>query len=231
MATDTLIPMPAQLALFDLDHTLLPIDSDYEWGRFMISLGLVDETHHKTQNDLFYQQYQQGTLKIEDYLAFQIAPMTHYDMAQLQVWREQFISQVISPNIKTQAKALVQAHLERGDLCLIITGTNEFVTSPIAPLFGVEHLLAVQLEQQGGRYTGKLSGIASFREGKITRLNQFLAQRNQTLSDFSQSYFYSDSANDLPLMKLVDHPVATNPDPTLRAHAQTHGWKTLDLFA
>ncbi len=152
-------------------------------------------------------------------------------MAQLQAWREQFIAQVIGPNIKAQAKALVQKHLERGDLCLIITGTNEFVTSPIAPLFGVEHLLAVRLEQQDGRYTGKLHGTPSFREGKITRLNEFLAQRNQTLTDFSQSYFYSDSVNDLPLMKLVDHPVATNPDPTLRAHAQTHGWKTLDLFA
>ncbi len=223
--------MTQHLAIFDLDHTLLPIDSDYEWGRYMIQLGLVDEASHRAQNDVFFAQYNQGTLQIEEYLAFQIAPMTRYDMAQLHTWREQYIAAVIAPKVTPQAVALVQDHQARGDLCIIITGTNEFVTTPIAQLFGVEHLLAVQLEQAAGRYTGKLKGVPSFREGKITRLHQFLEARHQTLNDFEQTYFYSDSANDLPLLKLVKQPIATNPDPTLRAHAQSHGWKTLDLFA
>jgi HAD superfamily hydrolase (TIGR01490 family) len=223
--------MPNQLTIFDLDHTLLPIDSDYEWGRFMISLGLVDGQAHRAQNDLFFEQYKQGTLLIEEYLAFQIAPLARFDLQQLHTWRNQYVDEVIKKNIRQPATSLVKQHQDNGDLCVIITGTNEFVTAPIAPLFGIEHLLAVQLEQSDGRYTGKIAGTPSFREGKITRLHEFLASRNQQLSDFSQSYFYSDSANDLPLMGLVDHPVATNPDPTLRAHAQKHGWKILELFA
>jgi HAD superfamily hydrolase (TIGR01490 family) len=223
--------MTQQLAIFDLDNTLLPIDSDYAWGQFMIRLGLVNAEAHKAKNDFFYQQYQNGTLNIADYLAFQLAPMTRYDMGQLHLWREQFIAEVIAPQVTENAKILVNEHIARGDLCVLITATNEFVTTPIAQLFGFDHLLAVQLEQQAGRYTGKLIGVPSFREGKITRLHDFLAQRRQSLTDFSQSYFYSDSANDLPLMSLVQHPIATNPDPALRAHAQIHGWKTLDLFA
>ena len=222
---------PAHIALFDLDHTLLPIDSDYEWAAFLIDLGIVDAAQHKKNNDLFYEQYKAGTLDIFEFLRFQLKPLSLYDKAQLNDWHLQFMQTRITPQIKPQALALVDHHLARRDLCILITATNEFVTAPIAQAFGIEHLIAVQLESKDGRYTGAPCGTPSFREGKITRLAAFLHDRGMRLDQFSSSTFYSDSQNDLPLLEQVTHPVAVNPDPTLRAKATAAGWPVLELFA
>ena len=224
-------PQPNHIALFDLDHTLLPVDSDYEWAAFLIDLGIVDATAHKQKNDLFYEQYKAGTLDIFEFLRFQLKPLSQHDKTQLDAWHMQFMQTRIAPQIKPRAKALVEHHLARQDLCILITATNEFVTAPIARAFGIEHLIAVQLESKDGRYTGAPSGTPSFREGKITRLTAFLEDRGLALNQFASSTFYSDSQNDLPLLERVTHPVAVNPDPTLRAKATAAGWPVLELFA
>ena len=224
-------PQPNHIALFDLDHTLLPVDSDYEWAAFLIDLGIVDATAHKQKNDLFYEQYKAGTLDIFEFLRFQLKPLSQHDKTQLDAWLMQFMQTRIAPQIKPRAKALVEHHLARQDLCILITATNEFVTAPIARAFGIEHLIAVQLESKDGRYTGAPSGTPSFREGKITRLTAFLEDRGLALNQFASSTFYSDSQNDLPLLERVTHPVAVNPDPTLRAKATAAGWPVLELFA
>ena len=222
---------PHHIALFDLDHTLLPVDSDYEWAAFLIELGIVDAADHKLKNDVFYEQYKAGTLDIFEFLRFQLKPLSLYDKTQLNAWHDQFMQSRIMPAMKPQAKALVEHHLARKDLCILITATNEFVTAPIARAFGIDHLIAVQLESKDGRYTGSPSGTPSFREGKITRLQAFLKDRGMTLDQFTSSTFYSDSQNDLPLLEQVTHPVAVNPDPTLRAKATAAGWPVLELFA
>jgi HAD superfamily hydrolase (TIGR01490 family) len=218
------------LTIFDLDHTLIPIDSDYQWSQYLIHLGLVDKEAHQAQNDVFYQHYVDGCLDIHAYLAFQLEPLAKVPMAQIEAWRTQYIQERIAEQIKPAALELVKHHQARGDFCMIITGTNDFVTRPIADAFGIEHLLGTQLEVVNGFFTGKLIGTPSFREGKIVRLNQFLKLHNLSISDFASSTFYSDSANDIPLLEKVSHPVATNPDKTLTALAQARGWKTLHLF-
>jgi HAD superfamily hydrolase (TIGR01490 family) len=220
-----------QLALFDLDNTLLPIDSDVSWAQFLVDLNVVNADWYAKRNDYFYAQYCAGTLDIYEFLDFQLAPLAQHPRAQLLAWREEFIKKVIRPNLKPVAKALVQQHQNSGALCAIVTATNSFITGPIAREFGVEHLIATEVEiAPNGNFTGKPSGLPSFREGKITRVEQWLAQQGVSLSDFPESFFYSDSLNDLPLLSRVTMPVAVNPDERLRRHANEQGWQVLDLF-
>lgn len=220
------------LALFDLDHTLLPIDSDYEWGRFLARIGVVDEAHQQRENDRFYRDYQAGTLDMAAFLAFQLAPLGAHPPGVLRGWHDRFMSEVIEPALRPAAHDLVGHHRERGDLCLIITATNEFVTAPIAARFGIDaaHLIATQVERLDEGYTGRSIGTPSFREGKITRLDDWLAARGTRLADYPRSTFYSDSANDIALLDRVTDPVATNPDSKLAAVALARGWRTLALF-
>jgi HAD superfamily hydrolase (TIGR01490 family) len=223
-----------QLALFDLDHTLIPMDSDHAWGEFMVKIGAVDATRHRAQNDQFYRDYQAGCLDNDAYLDFQLAPLAKYSRAQLAEWHRQYMEENILPSIRPQALALVKKHQDQGALCALVTATNEFVTAPIAKLFGFEHLIATQLATvEAGEhtaFTGKARGIPNFREGKVVRTEAWLAQRQLTFASFEASYFYSDSANDIPLLEKVSHPVATNPDAKLKALSQANGWPILELF-
>lgn len=219
-----------QLALFDLDHTLLPIDSDVEWARFLVRLGVVDAQMQNERNDHFMRQYNAGTLDIAEFLDFQLAPLARFAMNQLHEWHRQFMTEIVEPAIAPQARELVAAHLGNGDLCALVTATNEFVTAPIAAAFGLPHLLATGIERVGDRFTGKPAGVPCFREGKVTRTLAWLAERGLQLTSFERTWFYSDSANDLPLLGRVSDPVATNPDERLAAHARAHGWQTLQLF-
>lgn len=214
------------LALFDLDNTLIAGDSDHAWGEFLVNKGLVDADEYKKANDHYYTAYQQGNLDIHDYLTFSLRPLTQYSTQVMLDWRELFIKESILPLMLPKAVALLNQHREQGHQILIITATNRFITEPIAQLLGVEELIAVEPEFIGGRYTGKVLGVPSFQEGKITRLNQWLA--NQDLS-LKNSWFYSDSHNDLPLLEIVDNPVAVNPDDTLRARANQKGWPIISL--
>ncbi|MGV3679321.1 MAG: HAD family hydrolase [Acidovorax sp.] len=219
-----------RLALFDLDHTLLPLDSDYEWGEFTIRIGWNDPVEFARSNGEFYAHYQAGTLDVHDYVRFATEAVRLRGPEAAAAAHEQFMREVIGPAIKPQALALVQQHLDAGDEVLIVTATNEFVTTPIAKALGVQQLLAVQLVRDAnGWYTGEIDGVPTMREGKVTRMEQWLAERRLAWGDV-ESTFYSDSMNDVPLLEKVDHPVATNPDPRLRALAQERGWRILDLF-
>ncbi len=219
-----------KLALFDLDHTLLPIDSDYAWGTFTTTIGWTDPAAFARRNDEFYAHYQAGTLDVHDYVRF-ATEATRLRGAQVaEAARERFMREVIQPAIRPQAQALIRAHREAGDEVLIITATNEFVTRPIADAFGVHELIAVELQRDAqGWITGEIAGVPSFREGKVRRFEDWLAARGLGWAQ-AEVTFYSDSINDLPLMDNVDHPVATNPDDRLRALAQERGWRVLDLF-
>lgn len=223
-------PTGPTLALFDLDYTLLPIDSDYEWARFLIRLGVVDGAEYERRNDLFFEQYHAGTLDIHEFLAFQLAPLAAHPRSQLDAWHRQFMDEVIAPAIRPSARALVDRHRSRGDLCAIVTATNEFVTAPIARAFGVEHLIATGIELLDDRYTGRPRGTPSFREGKVRRTDEWLASLGRDWAGFARSYFYSDSVNDMPLLERVTDPVATNPDPRLTALAGERGWPVIRLF-
>lgn len=223
-----------KLALFDLDHTLLPIDSDYSWGSFTTTLGWTDPVDFARRNDEFYAHYKAGTLDIRDYIRFSTAAIRHQGAMNAEAAHAEYMRSVIMPAIKPQALALVQKHLEHGDSVVIVTATNEFVTRPIAKVFGVHELMAVELERDDGPggtgwYTGEIKGTPSFREGKVTRVTEWLAHRGLTL-DAVETTFYTDSINDLSLMDNVTHPVATNPDDRLRAIAVERGWRILDLF-
>jgi len=218
-----------QLALFDLDNTLLAGDSDFEWGRFLITLGVLDEELHLARNAQFYEDYKQGTLDIHAFLEFQLKPLSAHPRAQLDAWHAQFMQRVIMPIITPQARALVEKHRANGDLMVVITATNSFVTGPIAKEFGIPHLIGTTPEEVNGEFTGRVSGTPSFKEGKITRLLQWLESRGETLESFETTWFYSDSHNDLPLMKLVEHPIAVTPDPTLKAYAEEQGWPIISL--
>lgn len=219
-----------KLALFDLDHTLLPIDSDYSWGTFTTTIGWTDAHEFARRNDEFYAHYQSGTLDVHDYVRFATEAARLRGQAQALAARERFMREVITPVIHPQALELVRRHKEAGDEVLIVTATNEFVTRPIADAFGVQNLIAVELSKDSsGWITGEISGVPSFREGKVRRFHDWLAAR-QIARDQAQVTFYSDSINDLPLMENVDHPVATNPDDRLRALAGQRGWQVLDLF-
>jgi HAD superfamily hydrolase (TIGR01490 family) len=222
------------LALFDLDHTLLPTDSDHEWGRFMVKLGIVDAERFARENDRFFADYKAGKLDIHAYLVAMLTPLAKYSRKQLEAWHAQFMHEVIGPAIIPAALELVRSHQEQGDLCCMVTATNEFITRPIAGAFGIDALIACEVETVDGHphsaYTGRPTGTPSYREGKIVRTEAWLASLGKTWSDFEHSYFYSDSHNDIPLLEKVTDPIATNPDDTLRAHAQSKGWRILDLF-
>jgi len=220
-----------QLTLFDLDNTLLPIDSDVSWAQFLVDLKVVNADWYAKRNDYFYAQYCAGTLDIDEFLTFQLAPLAQHPREQLLAWREQFVRDVIRPNLQPQAKDLVRQHQDSGDLCAIVTATNSFITGPIAREFGIEHLIATEVEiAPDGNFTGRPTGLPSFREGKVTRVEQWLAMQGLGLSDFPVSIFYSDSFNDLPLLARVTVPIAVNPDQRLLAHAQQQGWQVLNLF-
>ena len=219
------------LALFDLDNTLLPIDSDVSWANFLIQLKVVNADWYAKRNDHFYVEYCKGTLDIYEFLEFQLAPLARFPRAQLLAWREQFVREVIRPHLHPAAQGVVARHQAAGDLCAIVTATNSFITGPIAKAFGVDHLIATEIEVGvDGNFTGKPAGVPSFREGKITRVAQWLALQGLGLEDFDRSYFYSDSFNDLPLLARVTHPVAVNADARLTEHANAQGWDRLDLF-
>ena len=218
-----------RLALFDLDNTLLAGDSDYEWARFLVSRGIVDGPSYEAKNDYFYSEYKAGTLDITAFLEFQLSPLARHSMEQLQAWHAEFMRERVLPMIMPAARALVARHTAAGDLCAVITATNAFVTAPITRELGVGHLIATQPEVEEGRYTGRWLGTPCFQHGKITCLDQWLAAQGRTLAGFEQSWFYSDSRNDLPLLERVSTPVAVDPDDTLRAVAAERGWPIISL--
>lgn len=219
-----------RIVLFDLDHTLLPIDSDHAWGEFTQVLGWTDPVRFKQRNDEFYEHYQAGTLDVHDYVRFATEALRQRSPQEAQAAHRQFMQSVIEPAIRPAALDLVRGHQQAGDLAVIVTATNEFVTRPIADAFGVKELIAVQLERAAdGRITGEILGVPSLREGKITRVAQWLVERGLDW-DGVETIFYSDSMNDLPLLERVDRPVATNADQRLRAIATERGWRILDLF-
>lgn len=219
------------LALFDLDNTLLPIDSDYEWGQFLSKIGAVDAQAHAARNAAFFEQYQNGTLDPIEYLEFAFGTLARFPRSQLDTWHAQFMHEVIQPVIHPAALELVNKHQSNGDLVAIITATNRFVTGPIAEAFGVPHLIAAEPEiSPSGDMTGRLVGTPPFGAGKVINTKIWLASLGKQLPDFSHSFFYSDSQNDIPLLSVVSNPVATNPNARLLAHAKEHGWPTLHLF-
>lgn len=219
-----------KLALFDLDHTLLPIDSDYSWGNFTSTIGWTDPVEFARRNDQYFAHYQAGTLDVHDYVRFATEAVRQRGQSAALAARERFMREVIAPAIRPQALELVQGHRSAGDQIAIITATNEFVTRPIADAFGVKHLIAIELERDAsGWITGEINGVPSFREGKVKRLEQWLLAR-EIARQKVEITFYSDSTNDLPLLENVDNPVATNPSEQLKAIALQRGWRILDLF-
>ena len=214
------------LAIFDLDNTLLDGDSDYLWGVFLAERGVVDPDHYERENERFYREYKEGRLDIHEFLRFSLAPLARHSPDELGAWRAEFLATRIEPIVLPKAIALVERHRCAGDTLLIITATNSFVTAPIAARFGIRHLIATEPALRHGRYTGEVEGVPSFREGKVLRLEQWIAGHGETL--FGSS-FYSDSHNDLPLLERVDCPVAVDPDPTLAEHALARGWPVLSL--
>ena len=217
------------LALFDLDNTLLAGDSDFQWAQHLIGHQVVDREVYEARNVEFYEQYKDGTLDIHEFLDFQLKPLSRHARSQLDAWHREFMEQRILPIIAPGARELVNRHRLGGDLCVIITATNSFVTGPIARELGVEHLIATEPERKDGKFTGQVSGVPCFREGKITRLENWMDERNLTWLSFLESWFYSDSLNDLPLMQKVTHPVAVDPDATLKAHAIRNEWPIISL--
>lgn len=221
----------SNLALFDLDHTLLPIDSDYEWGQFLVRIGAVDARAFKAANDAFFAQYQAGTLDPDVYLAFALANLARFPRAELDAMHARFMAEVILPAMRPSAHALLSRHQDAGDVVAIITATNRFVTAPIAREFGVANLIAALPEEDAsGRITGVLLGGHTSGAGKVTHTHAWLARRGTPLDSFAHSYFYSDSHNDIPLLSVVTDPVATNPNAALARHAAQLGWPTLQLF-
>lgn len=214
------------LALFDLDNTLLGGDSDYLWGRFLVEQGLVDGVYYERENRRYYEEYKAGTLDIHEFLRFSLKPLAAHEMATLQQWHRQFMAEKIAPIMLPKATALLERHRAAGDLLVIITATNSFVTAPIAAALGVGHLLATEPALVNGRYSGEVEGTPCFQQGKVVRLNEWLAQSGHNLAD---SWFYSDSHNDLPLLELVTHPVAVDADETLSGHAEARGWPQISL--
>ena len=218
-----------KLVLFDLDNTLLSGDSDFEWAQFLIERGVLDREVYEARNQAFYDQYKAGTLDIHEFLDFQLKPLSRHPRTQLDTWHAQFMQEKILPIINRKARELVDRQLREADLLAIITATNTFVTTPIAREFRVEHLIATEPEQSSGEFSGKVAGVPCFREGKITRLDAWLKQRGASWEGVKESWFYSDSLNDLPLLERVSNPVAVDPDPTLQAHAEKRGWPIISL--
>jgi len=213
------------LALFDLDNTLLNGDSDHAWGLYLAEIGAVDKAYHQQKQDEFYQDYVSGKLDIVKFLKFQLSPLTQHPLEQLHAWRANFIETIIKPMISTGKKDLITKHRDNGDTIVIITATNDFITRPIADLLDVETLIATQAEFINGQYTGNITDVPCFQEGKITRLEKWLESQEVTMEG---SWFYSDSINDLPLLETADNPVAVTPDSKLRAHAEHYKWPIID---
>ena len=223
--------MSRDLCLFDLDDTLLPLDSDHAWGEFVIRLGWVDEAGFRRRNDAFYAQYQRGQLDIHAYIAFATEPLRARSPADAAAAHRRFMREVIEPNLRPPALELVAMHQARGDLVALVTATNDFITAPIARAFGIDHLLAVRLQRAaGGTITGEIDGTPSYREGKIQRVTQWLATQDAGWQDFGRISVYSDSPNDLPLLERATHPVATNPTAALETIARERHWRILKLF-
>jgi len=224
-----------QLALFDLDSTLLPCDSDYEWGQFLARIGVVDGDDYAKKNERFYQDYKDGKLDIHEFLRFSLKPLSEHSRSQLKEWHDAFMREVIQGQIRQKAIDLVKRHQDAGDLCCVITATNSFVTRPIVESFGIEHLVATEPATIGNNplanFTGEVKGIPNFREGKIQNMHAWLAAHKLSFDKMPRSYLYSDSMNDLPLLEEVSNPVATNPDERLRNEAVKRNWPILELFA
>jgi HAD superfamily hydrolase (TIGR01490 family) len=217
------------LALFDLDNTLLAGDSDYEWGQFLVDRGVLDGTEYEAQNREYYEQYVAGTLDIHEFLGFALRPLARHEPEELARWHAEFMRARILPMITSEARALVARHTGAGDLCAIVTATNSFVTRPIAAEFGISHLIATEPESVDGRFTGRVAGTPCFREGKVERVGDWLAGLGVAFKSFSTSTFYSDSHNDLPLLERVTEPVAVDPDPQLEAEAARRRWRVMTL--
>jgi HAD superfamily hydrolase (TIGR01490 family) len=217
------------LALFDLDNTILAGDSDYNWSRFLIQEGYLDGAIHAEKNEKFYADYKAGTLDIYAFVEFQFKPLARNPRTVLNQLLKKYVEEVIKPMITEKARALVKRHQDEGDLIIVITATNSFITKPIAELFGIENLIGTDPEEKEGEFTGKVSGLPSFKEGKVTRLEAWLKGKNLSLASFENSYFYSDSHNDLPLMQKVTHPVAVDSDDILSEYAKSKGWPQISL--
>jgi HAD superfamily hydrolase (TIGR01490 family) len=217
------------LALFDLDNTLLAGDSDYEWGQFLVDRGVLDREEYEAQNREYYEQYAAGTLDIHEFLGFALRPLAEHAPEELSRWHAEFMRNRVLPMIGGKARALVARHREAGDLCAVVTATNSFVTAPIAREFGVAHLVATEPESDCGRFTGRVAGAPCFREGKVRRVEAWLARLGFGLRSFGESAFYSDSHNDLPLLERVTRPVAVDPDERLEAEARARGWPVISL--
>ena len=221
----------SSLTLFDLDETLLPLDSDHAWGEFVIRLGWVDEQAFRRRNDEFFAQYKAGALDIHAYVAFATEPLRERGPEAAAAAHAQFMREVVEPALRPQALALVREHQQRGDAVALVTATNDFVTAPIARSLGIATLIAVRLERgPGGTITGRIAGTPSYREGKVVRVGEWLAESGRGWGDFERISVYSDSPNDLPLLERASDPVATNPSPALEAVARERGWRILRLF-
>jgi HAD superfamily hydrolase (TIGR01490 family) len=219
---------PSQrLTLFDLDNTLIAGDSDYGWAQFLIEAGVLDAEAYERRNAGFFADYKAGTLDIHAFLEFQLRPLKEHDPAQLLAWRERFVAEKIVPMLLPEAKTVVYQRLAAGDLVAVVTATNSFITRPIAGLYGIPHLVATEPETIDGRFTGRTVGEPCFRAGKLSRVEHWLAAIDRNLGEFTESWFYSDSHNDLPLLSSVTHPVAVDPDPLLHEHASAHGWPVM----
>jgi len=214
------------LAIFDLDNTLLAGDSDHAWGEFLVEEGMVDAEDYKQANDRFYQEYLNGELDIFHYQRFILQPLSRHNMEELEAWREDFMRKKVAPMMLDKAAKLLAEHREQGHTLMIITATNRFITEPIAHKLGVEHLIATEPELVNGRFTGEVAGTPSFQEGKVERLNDWLAGNGESLAG---AWFYSDSRNDVPLLEKVENPVAVDPDPTLEEIARERGWPVMSL--
>jgi len=221
-----MVPDGVKLALFDLDNTLIGGDSDYLWGEFLYENSHVDDATHREEHQRYYDEYKTGRLDINEFLQFQLRPLAENDPDTVHAWRDQYIKEKIEPIILEKAVALLEDHKQQGHQLLIITSTNRFITEPIAGLFGVEDLIASEVEFKDGQYTGKPLGVPSYAEGKVTRLESWLQVQDYKPDE---SWFYSDSHNDIPLLEYVTHPIAVDPDDILKIHAEAHEWPIISL--
>ncbi|MEX0960485.1 MAG: HAD family hydrolase [Burkholderiales bacterium] len=216
-----------RLALFDLDNTLLAGDSDFEWAQFLIEKGVLDREVYEARNHEFYDAYMAGTLDIHEFLDFQLKPLSRHPRAELEEWHAEFLENRIRPIMTRKSRDLVESHRE--DARVVVTATNSFVTGPIAREFGIENLIATEPEQINGEFTGRVSGVPAFRDGKVTRLHAWLREHEIDWDALEETWFYSDSLNDIPLLSLVSNPVAVDPDETLKEHALANDWRIISL--
>ena len=218
------------LAIFDLDNTLLKGDSDYNWALFLIKKGLINKEAFEAKNEQFYQDYQNGTLDVYDYCGFQFEVLRNNERVVMENIRDGYLNEIVSPMIPSKAFDLVKKHKVNGDKLLIITATNSFITKPVGKIFGIDDLIGTDPEEINGQFTGKVAGVPAFQDGKVERLQDWLKDRNQNLKSFAKTFFYSDSRNDIPLLEKVTNPVAANPDETLLAKAKHKGWPIINLW-